>query len=536
MDLMMLLGPTAGDSAAPTRRGDGKQAAGAAGALFHGLLAGATTRDERQPAETVGAITPLALGGGDAEAPSDAQDPELVSATAQASVEDADETETGAIGDEAKILAGGGDVPLATLSPTATSAPLSPQFTLTPLPDPLSESPLTLPTLQGPPLGPSLSAPSALPSLGPAGDAALLASAAKPGSPASEGARVEATLAQPGEQPAAVGTAPGASADMARATDGSGAPPASLPELPAGASKARAVAAAVQPDRLQAQRAGQAQPGAATATPATAGSEAANLAAPTRNDAALRRSVRQTAGRTSVAAPRGDARAKAAPTGPALPGVALTASESPQTSAQSPGEAQPEPARAAGDGAARPAPTTAPSAAREAQTPAMALAGEAPVSASSEGLDAAPAPAESAPLPVRELPERTLRVLSELRGDGETHYRAELQLDPPALGPLRLEVELDGEGRRSLTRFTVETPAAHEQLQAELPRLRALLAEQGLGDARVELQLRQGGHQGQPRGEGQSRSWREGLRAEREASASTSTWRSGHDGLIDLRA
>jgi len=530
MDLTMLLGP--GDAASQTRRSDGKQAAGAAGALFHGLLAGAITRDEREPVEAADGVTPLGPGGVDAEAPSDAQAPE--SAPALGADEDPESTEAAATGDAEKVPVGGGDVLTATLGATVTSVPPSPQFTLIPLPDPLSDAPLVQPALQGPPL--------VQPSLNPAGGTVLLAGVARPDSAASAPANTEAALTRLGAQPAALGAATAASGSPAPAPAASTASTAVPAEQPESLPLTAAPAPAATPNAAPAPRSGEARLDAVAVPTATEGQAAASAAALARDDSAPRRLSRQLAGRPSAStergALRGDARTAATGTGGAtLPGVAITASEGALPAAQTPGEAQAEPVPAAsGDRAPRPAATSAPTLARETPSPALALAGEPPASAASQELAAAPEMAESTPLPVRELPERTLRALSELRADGETHYRAEFELDPPALGRVRLEVELDGEGRRSLTRFTVESHAAHEQLQAELPRLRALLAEQGLGDAQVELQLKQGGSQGQPQGEGRSRSWREGLRAEREAPAITSTWRSGHDGLIDLRA
>jgi flagellar hook-length control protein FliK len=150
-----------------------------------------------------------------------------------------------------------------------------------------------------------------------------------------------------------------------------------------------------------------------------------------------------------------------------------------------------------------------------------------------------PTPGE-ATLRIADLPERALRLAGELRADGSKQYRAELQLDPPGLGRLRIEIEMSvpesGEGERSLTRITVETAAAHEQLQAELPRLRALLGEQGLGEAQVELQWRQ--ERGENASERQHRQSPAagGERDEREAGSRPFAWQSVHDGLIDLRA
>jgi flagellar hook-length control protein FliK len=144
---------------------------------------------------------------------------------------------------------------------------------------------------------------------------------------------------------------------------------------------------------------------------------------------------------------------------------------------------------------------------------------------------ATPLPASLRPA---ELPERSVHLLRELRQNGEDSYRATLRLDPPALGKLRIELRVDGD--RSWTRLTVESHAAREHLQGELPRIRALMEQQGLGEARVEVQLRQGDGQ-HPQSDGQGP--RSGGSAQGAEPASeepgSSAW-IRHDGLIDLRA
>ncbi len=156
--------------------------------------------------------------------------------------------------------------------------------------------------------------------------------------------------------------------------------------------------------------------------------------------------------------------------------------------------------------------------------------------ASLEGGAAAPEPS----LRSAEVPERALRILRELRADGAQQYRAELRLDPPGLGRVRIDFELivkgEGDAQHALTRITVETAAAHEQLQAELPRIRALLAEQGLGGAEVELHLRQGQGQGAHEQQAQRSPWQRAEKGEHELGSRQLGWRSTHDGLIDLRA
>lgn len=537
MDLTTLLGPGAAETPAPKGRTDGKSAAGAAGALFHGYLAGAIAREEPAPAEPAVAAAAVAS----AEEADDAQTAPVV-LTEDAPGEAAPEAEP----ETAKPLPGGLDSPLASLNALAGGGLPVAQFTTTPLPDPLSDAPPVLPGFAAPPQEPSLSLPTALPGL------------SDPTSTLTQATRLvaEATAVPTLGAEAGAATAPAADARVAadlaapatagpEALESSATRPAALPTEPAPTLGApREGQAPAQPSASAGEAA--AAEGASPAATALGGaSQPAAEDSPLSGLKVERRTAsggRRTAG-TSASAGRGAEAARPQRTEAAVP---LAAASSAGATSAGAGSATGEPAAATPAGASArdvderaPAPMadTQPAPAREPQATTVGLAGPAKGMAPGQSeVASGPARTEGATLPLRELPERTLRVLSELRADGETRYRAELQLDPPALGRVRLEVELDGDGRRSLTRFTVETHAAREQLQAELPRLRALLAEQGLGDAQVELQLRQGGHQGQPEGDGQSRSWREGLRAEREAPVVTSTWRSGHDGLIDLRA
>jgi len=110
--------------------------------------------------------------------------------------------------------------------------------------------------------------------------------------------------------------------------------------------------------------------------------------------------------------------------------------------------------------------------------------------------EAAPATAarmapQTRPLAAAELPERALLIAEELRGDGESVWRATLELDPPELGRLRVEMRL--EDGRVFTRFTVESAAAHERVSAQADRLRDALAGQGMEDGGVEVLLDQSG-------------------------------------------
>ncbi|MCP5113654.1 MAG: hypothetical protein GY953_22705, partial [bacterium] len=89
---------------------------------------------------------------------------------------------------------------------------------------------------------------------------------------------------------------------------------------------------------------------------------------------------------------------------------------------------------------------------------------------------------------LQELPKQTLRIVQEMKSSGQSSYRAEIRLDPPELG--RIRIELNVEGERAWARLVVESAAAREQIQSELPRIRELLESQGLEEARVEVQLR----------------------------------------------
>ena len=249
------------------------------------------------------------------------------------------------------------------------------------------------------------------------------------------------------------------------------------------------------------------------------------------------------------------------PTPPMRPTTAGSSARTPEPPAAPPADAMPSQGAAA---------TTVPAAAGEADAD-VASDGEGARSQTTDGAPAAPATTDtprahgaetllqngaelraaeskagtstrpagpSTPLPASlrpaELPERSVSLLRELRQNGEDNYRATLRLDPPALGKLRIEVQMDGD--RSWTRLTVESHAAREQLQSELPRIRALMEQQGLGEARVEVQLRQGGGQ-HAQGDGQGPRYGAPA-AETESgleAARTTVW-AAHDGLIDLRA
>ncbi len=70
----------------------------------------------------------------------------------------------------------------------------------------------------------------------------------------------------------------------------------------------------------------------------------------------------------------------------------------------------------------------------------------------------------------------------------ENVQHARLQLNPPGLGPVEVSVQV-GDDRTTIT-FSAQNAAAREALEAELPRLRQMLAEQG--HEHVDVNVSQG--------------------------------------------
>ncbi len=139
------------------------------------------------------------------------------------------------------------------------------------------------------------------------------------------------------------------------------------------------------------------------------------------------------------------------------------------------------------------------------------------------------------PTPPAELPRQTLRIIQEMKSSGQNSYRAEIRLDPPELGRIRIELNMEGE--RTWARLVVENAAAREQVQSELPRIKELLESQGLGEARVEVQLRKENASEQQSGRDGGREMNENdLTVDDDLDSAGIIRRSEHDGLIDLRA
>ena len=63
--------------------------------------------------------------------------------------------------------------------------------------------------------------------------------------------------------------------------------------------------------------------------------------------------------------------------------------------------------------------------------------------------------------------------------------RAELRLEPPSLGRMAIRVDVDGE--RLALSIQVQQGAAREALENALPRLREMVAEQGLSLGDVDI-------------------------------------------------
>jgi hypothetical protein len=142
--------------------------------------------------------------------------------------------------------------------------------------------------------------------------------------------------------------------------------------------------------------------------------------------------------------------------------------------------------------------------------------------------------ASQRPTPITELPRQTLRIIQEMKSNGQNNFRAEIRLDPPELG--RIRIELNVEGERTWARMVVESAAAKEQIQSELPRIKELLETQGLEEARVEVQLRKEDAREQQAGREGGRETGENEMNGEEDQGAVRIRRSEHDGLIDLRA
>jgi flagellar hook-length control protein FliK len=131
------------------------------------------------------------------------------------------------------------------------------------------------------------------------------------------------------------------------------------------------------------------------------------------------------------------------------------------------------------------------------------------------------------------LPQHTLRLIEGLRRDGSRFYRASVELNPPELGRVRIELRM--EKAALWARFVVESAGARDQIQAELPRLRAALAAQDLGNARIDVQVGdQGRHDPGTRPEADlaGTAWPKAA-----AAPETPRFRASlHEGFIDTRA
>jgi flagellar hook-length control protein FliK len=110
-----------------------------------------------------------------------------------------------------------------------------------------------------------------------------------------------------------------------------------------------------------------------------------------------------------------------------------------------------------------------------AQEPRSPLQGWLSPAANAPSHHATPAPMAGTLLPLEDLPQELLRRLEqavEIRPLPDL-WQADLELDPPELGPLRIRIELEGDTLRGTLRF-------------ENPELRPLL-EQTLGDLEQQL-------------------------------------------------
>jgi len=119
------------------------------------------------------------------------------------------------------------------------------------------------------------------------------------------------------------------------------------------------------------------------------------------------------------------------------------------------------------------------------------LAGTAPASMPVDGLQNSPAPGRAAAdglaldIPVRQqgwdeaLGNRVTWLM------GRNIQRADLQLNPPQLGPLEVRIRMDHDG--TSVAFTSQHAAVRDALEAAIPRLREMFGEQGVNLCDVDV-------------------------------------------------
>lgn len=83
-------------------------------------------------------------------------------------------------------------------------------------------------------------------------------------------------------------------------------------------------------------------------------------------------------------------------------------------------------------------------------------------------------------------------------------HQARIQLNPPELGPMQVQVKVEGHHTQVL--FQVHHAAVSESLEASLPRLREMLAQGGQQQVSVNIQQHTGGWQGMG-GQGQQQGY-----------------------------
>jgi hypothetical protein len=133
---------------------------------------------------------------------------------------------------------------------------------------------------------------------------------------------------------------------------------------------------------------------------------------------------------------------------------------------------------------------------------------------------AASAPAEASPAATPDRPDVARRVaeardvarqlathVRAMTPDGDGH-RVQLRLDPPELGTVRIEAVLDRDGLA--VTIHAERDAARDLIAGGLPHLRDALAAEGLGGARVRVDIGAGGGWSAPDGSAPRAPWRSG--------------------------
>jgi flagellar hook-length control protein FliK len=83
-----------------------------------------------------------------------------------------------------------------------------------------------------------------------------------------------------------------------------------------------------------------------------------------------------------------------------------------------------------------------------------------------------------------------------------SNKEAEIRLDPPEMGSMQIRIRSDAE--QAQINFVVQNQQAKEALEQSMPRLREMLAEQGIDLGESTISYGQSGNEQSDEGEGQS--------------------------------